>query len=141
MNSIILMGRLTGDPELRAIQGNSELTVTRFSIAVNRKYKAANEERPKTDFFPCVAWGKTGEFINKYFKKGNMIAITGSLETDSYTNKDGVKIKTTYIRVEGAEFTGEKTGSSPEETPEPVPADKDGFMSIPDGIDEELPFH
>ena len=73
MNSIILMGRLTGDPELRVIQGNSELTVTRFSIAVNRKYKAANEEKPKTDFFSCVAWGKTGEFINKYFKKGNRL--------------------------------------------------------------------
>lgn len=95
----------------------------------------------KQTFFHVWHGVKTGEFINKYFKKGNMIAINGSLETDSYTNKDGVKIKTTYIRVEGAEFTGEKTGSSPEETPEPVPADKDGFMSIPDGLDEELPFH
>lgn len=141
MNNVNLMGRLARDPELRVIQGNTELTVTKFSLAVTRKYKAANEEKPKADFFECVAWGKTGEFIDKYFKKGNMIALTGAIETDSYTNKDGVKVKTVYIRVTDAEFTGERTGSSPDNRPEPTPENSDGFMSIPDGIDEELPWN
>lgn len=138
MNNITLIGRLARDPELRVIQGNTEITVTKFSIAVTRKYKAAGEERPRADFLECTAWGKTGEFIDKYFKKGNLIALKGSVETDSYTNKDGVRVKTVYVRVDEAEFTGEKTQESSPETPEETP---DGFMSIPDGIDEELPFN
>lgn len=138
MNNITLIGRLARDPELRVIQSNVELTVTKFSIAVNRKYKVAGEERPRADFLECTAWGKTGEFINKYFKKGNLIALKGSVETDSYTNKDGVRVKTVYVRVDEAEFTGEKTHDSSPETPEATP---DGFMNIPDGIDEDLPFN
>lgn len=138
MNNITLIGRLARDPELRVIQGNTEITVTKFSIAVNRKYKAAGEERPRADFLECTAWGKTGEFIDKYFKKGNLIALKGSVETDSYTNKDGVKIKTVYVRVDEAEFTGEKTQDSSPETPGATP---DGFMNIPDGIEDDLPFN
>lgn len=141
LNQIILMGRLTRDPELRVVQGNTELTVTRFSLAVERDYKATSEERPKTDFINCVAWGKTGEFVNKNFHKGNMIAVVGSLEIGSYTNRDGVKIPTADVRVSKVSFTGEKTGSSPDNGPEPAPENSDGFMSIPDGIDEELPWN
>ena len=82
------MGRITRDPDTRFIQ-NTNNSVTRFSIAVDRDYKAANEERPRTDFISCIAWNKTGEFISKYFKKGSMIAVTGSIETGSYTDRDG----------------------------------------------------
>ena len=141
LNQVVLMGRITRDPETRFIQ-NSNNSVTRFSIAVDRDYKAANEERPRTDFISCIAWNKTGEFISKYFKKGSMIAVTGSIETGSYTDKDGKKIYTTEIRVNKASFTGEKasgSSSEPDAAPHPAP-DADGFMNIPDGIEEELPF-
>lgn len=133
LNQSILMGRLTKDPETRFLQ-NSNNSVTRFTIAVERDYEV-NGER-KTDFINCVAWNKTGEFIAKYFPKGSMIAIWGSIETGSYTdNETGKKVYTTDIRVDRAYFTGEKraTGSSPDNM-------NDGFMNVPDGIDEELPF-
>lgn len=141
LNQVVLMGRITRDPDTRFIQ-NTNNSVTRFSIAVDRDYKATNEERPRTDFISCIAWNKTGEFISKYFKKGSMIAVTGSIETGSYTDRDGKKIYTTEIRVNKASFTGEKaSGSSSEADAAPHPApDADGFMNIPDGIEEELPF-
>lgn len=137
LNQSNLMGRLTKAPETRFLQGTNA-SVTRFTIAVERDYKAQNEERPKTDFINCVAWNKTGEFIEKYFSKGSMIAITGSIETGSYTdNETGKKVYTTEVRVDRVYFTGEKrdNGSSP------VSDSGDGFMNIPDGIDEELPFN
>lgn len=137
LNHVVLMGRLTKDPETNFIQ-NSNSSVTRFSLAVERDYKAANEER-KADFINCTAWNKTGEFVSKYFKKGSLIAVSGSIETGSYTNKDGAKVYTTEVRVAKASFTGEKTGEKAADTPEPSP--DEGFMSIPDGIDEELPFN
>ena len=133
LNQVVLMGRITRDPDTRFIQ-NTNNSVTRFSIAVDRDYKAANEERPRTDFISCIAWNKTGEFISKYFKKGSMIAVTGSIETGSYTDRDGKKIYTTEIRVNKASFTGEKASGSSSDP------DADGFMNIPDGIEEELPF-
>ena len=141
LNQVVLMGRITRDPDTRFIQ-NTNNSVTRFSIAVDRDYKAANEERPRTDFISCIAWNKTGEFISKYFKKGSMIAVIGSVETGSYTDRDGKKIYTTEIRVNKASFTGEKasgSSSDPDAAPHPAP-DADGFMNIPDGIEEELPF-
>ena len=141
LNQVVLMGRITRDPDTRFIQ-NTNNSVTRFSIAVDRDYKAANEERPRTDFISCIAWNKTGEFISKHFKKGSMIAVTGSIETGSYTDRDGKKIYTTEIRVNKASFTGEKasgSSSDPDAAPHPAP-DADGFMNIPDGIEEELPF-
>lgn len=141
LNQVVLMGRITREPDTRFIQ-NTNNSVTRFSIAVDRDYKAANEERPRTDFISCIAWNKTGEFISKYFKKGSMIAVTGSIETGSYTDRDGKKIYTTEIRVNKASFTGEKasgSSSEPDAAPHPAP-DADGFMNIPDGIEEELPF-
>ena len=156
MNNITLIGRLARDPELRVIQGNTEITVTKFSVAVTRKYKAAGEERPRADFLECTAWGKTGEFIDKYFKKGNLIALKGSVETDSYTNKDGVRVYTTDIVVEEQEFAESKNAAGGNEGGYNnggynnsgfgggMPAASgaaEGFMNIPDGIDEELPFN
>lgn len=132
LSQTIMMGRLTRDAETRFLQGSNN-SVTRFNIAVERDFKAENEESPKADFINCVAWNKTGEFINKYFQKGSLIVVMGRIETGSYTDREtGKTVYTTELRVERAYFTGEKreTGSSPE-----------GFMSIPDGIDEDLPFN
>lgn len=136
LNQIILMGRLTKEPETKFIQEGTT-SVTRFSIAVERDYKAEGEERPKTDFLNCVAWGKTGEFIAKYFTKGSLIALTGSVETGSYTNQEGKKVYTTEVRVNKVYFTGERREDSADGS---VPASSDGFMSIPDGIENDLPF-
>lgn len=138
INQVILMGRLTREPETRFLQASNN-SVTRFTMAIERDYKASSEEKAKTDFINCVAWNKTGEFISKYFKKGSMIAVIGSIETGSYTDKDGKKVYTTDIKVNKVSFTGEKTSGSSSE-PSSVP-DSDGFMNIPDGIDEELPFN
>lgn len=136
LNQATIMGRLTRDPETRYLQG-SDSSVTRFTVAVERNYKAPNEEQPKADFINCTAWNKKGEFISKYFRKGSMIAVTGSIETGSYLDNKGDRVYTTEIRVAEAHFTGEKreqqAGSSP--------VDNDGFMNVPDGIDEELPFN
>ncbi|MBQ9700113.1 MAG: single-stranded DNA-binding protein [Lachnospiraceae bacterium] len=137
LNQVSLMGRLVRNPETRYLQ-SSDSSVTRFTIAVERNYKAQNEDKPKADFINCTAWNKKGEFIAKYFPKGSMIAITGSIETGSYLDNDtGKTVYTTEVRVSEAYFTGEKreqqTGSSH--------ADSDGFMNVPDGIDEELPFN
>lgn len=137
INQSVIMGRLTHDPEIKYLQGN-DTAVARISIAVERDYKAAGEERPKTDFINCVAWNKTAEFIGKYFKKGSMIAVTGAIETGSYTDQNGNKVYTTVVRINKVSFTGEKRAES-EERPEPYTGD--GFMNIPDGIDEELPFN
>ena len=135
LNQIILMGRLTKDPETRFLQGSNS-SVTRMTLAVERNYKAAGEEKPKTDFINCVAWNKTGEFIEKYFSKGSMIAITGSLETGSYTDNDGKKVYTTEVKINKVSFTGERR----EDKPQPS-GDSDDFMNIPDNIEEELPWN
>lgn len=140
LNQVVLMGRITRDPDVRYLQG-TDIAVVRFSLAVERDYKAANEERPKTDFINCTAWNKTGEFINKYFRKGNMIAVTGSIETGSYTdNETGKKVYTTEVKVNKVFFTGEKRGTEENGGYGSAPSD-DGFMNVPDGIDEELPFN
>ena len=138
LNQIVIMGRLTGDPETRYLQGSNN-SVTRFTVAVERNYKAANEEKPKTDFINCVAWNKTGEFVEKHFRKGSMIAVTGSLELGSYTNKEGVKVNTAEIKVDSVYFTGEKRAEADGAPPDVT--DGDGFMDVPEGIDEELPFN
>ena len=140
LNHIVIMGRLTRDPETRFLQGSNN-SVTRFNVAVERNYKAANAEKPETDFINCVAWNKTGEFIEKHFRKGSMIAVTGSLELGSYTNREGVKVYTAEIKVDSAYFTGEKRAEADGAPPRVPEADGDGFMNIPDGIDEELPFN
>lgn len=140
MNKCILVGRLTKDPETRASQGDNVTTITRFSIAVNRRFK--NKEGVyEADFPNCVCYGKTAEFVDQYFKKGMAIGITGRLATGSYTNKDGQKVYTTDVVVEEAEFAESKNSGSSDNN-QSAPANKNtDFMSIPDGIDEELPFN
>lgn len=133
MNKSILVGRLTKDVETRYSQGEESMAITRFTIAVDRKIK--REGQPSADFISCVAFGKVGEFINKYFKKGSKIGITGHIQTGSYTNKDGVKVYTTDVIVEEAEFVESKS-SAESGTQEP---DASGFMQLPED-DEELPF-
>ena len=140
MNKCILVGRLTKDPETRVSQGDNSTTITRFSIAVNRRFK--NKEGVyEADFPNCVCYGKTAEFVDQYFKKGMAIGITGRLATGSYTNKDGQKVYTTDVVVEEAEFVESKnSGSSDNNQSAPENKNTD-FMNIPDGIDEELPFN
>ena len=144
MNKVILMGRLTRDPEIRYSQGERSTAVARYSLAVNRTFKRDGD--PDADFINCVAFGKQAEFAEKYLKKGTKMAITGRIQTGSYTNKEGVKVYTTDIIVEEQEFAESKAAAenhaaaSPAPQPAPQQNQADGFMNIPDGIDEELPF-
>jgi single-strand DNA-binding protein len=143
MNKVILIGRLTKEPEVRwgtVANGNSDkMAIARFSLAVDRKFKKDGEA--SADFINCVAFGKNGEFAEKYLKKGTKIAVEGRIQTGSYTNKDGQKVYTTDIVVEGYDFC-ESKGSEPkaQEEPKPQPS-ADGWLNIPDGIGEELPFN
>lgn len=144
MNKVELVGRLTRDPEVRYTQGENASAIARFSVAINRRFKN-NEGNYDADFINCIAFGKSAEFIEKYFKKGMAIGIVGRLTTGNYTNKDGVKVYTTDVVVEDAEFVESKNSSgtsAPSNTPtnNNVPS-ADEFMNIPDGIDEELPFN
>lgn len=145
MNKVILVGRLTRDPEVR-YGGANNTAVARFSLAVDRRFKRENE--PNADFINCVAVGKSAEFIEKYFKKGVKVSICGHIQTGSYTNKDGQKVYTTDVFVEEQEFAESRNASQKNNNvradPSPygnMPTDSDGFMHIPDGIDEELPFN
>lgn len=144
MNKVILMGRLTRDPEIRYSQGENPTAIARFTLAVDRRFKREGEQ--SADFINCISFGKSAEFAEKYLHKGTKIAVTGRIQTGSYTNKDGVKVYTTDVVVEEQEFAESKSASgqggqnnsgvSPYgSTPD------DGFMNIPDGIDEELPFN
>ena len=143
MNKVQLVGRLTRDPEIRYSQGENATATARFSVAVNRRFKNA-EGNYDADFINCVAFGKSAEFVEKYFKKGMAIGLTGRIQTGSYTNKDGQKVYTTDVVVEETEFVESKSASSTDNSnnsrPAPSAANNNDFMSIPDGIDEELPF-
>ena len=139
MNKVILMGRLTRDPEVRYTQGDNTMAIARYSLAVDRRFKRDGE--PDADFINCVAFGKSGEFAEKYLKKGTKVAVVGRIQTGSYTNKDGQKVYTTDIVVEEHEFAESKNGGSSDNN-QSAPANKNtDFMNIPDGIDEELPFN
>ena len=140
MNKVILMGRLTRDPEVRYTQGDNAMAIARYSLAVDRRFKRDGE--PDADFINCVAFGKAGEFAEKYLKKGTKIAVVGRIQTGSYTNKDGQKVYTTDVVVEEQEFAESKNSGSSDNN-QSAPANKDmGFMNIPDGIDDsELPFN
>ena len=139
MNKVILMGRLTRDPEVRYTQGDNAMAIVRYSLAVDRRFKRDGE--PDADFINCVAFGKSGEFAEKYLKKGTKIAVVGRIQTGSYTNKDGQKVYTTDVVVEEQEFAESKNSGSSDNN-QSAPANKDmGFMNIPDSIDEELPFN
>lgn len=148
MNKVILMGRLTRDPEVRYSQGENPTAIARYTLAVDRRFIRNNDDQ-SADFIGCVAFGRAGEFAEKYFRKGTKIAVTGRIQTGSYTNKDGVRVYTTDVVVEEQEFAESKNSSAGAEggytggssrAPEPSGAG-DGFMNIPDGIDEELPFN
>lgn len=135
MNKFYGIGRLTKDPEVRYTQGNQPMCIARYTVAVDRRFKREGEQ--SADFIPCVAFGKQGEFAEKYLKKGVKIAFCGRIQTGSYTNKDGQKIYTTDIVVEEHEFVESKgSGNAEDQKPQSV---KEDFMAIPDDM-EELPF-
>ena len=148
MNIVILMGRLTRDPEVRYSQGDSATAVARYTLAVDRRFKRDGEA--SADFINCVVFGKSAEFAERYFRQGLKVVVSGRIQTGSYTNRDGVKVYTTDVVVEDQEFAESKAasessmGSYRQASPSPSPAPSadigDGFMNIPDGIDEELPF-
>ena len=142
MNKVEIVGRLTRDPEVRYSTGDTPSAIARFSVAVNRKFKNADGQY-EADFLNCIAFGKAGEFIEKYFKKGMAIGVTGRIQTGSYTNKDGVKVYTTDIVVEESEFVESKGNSAPsEQTSAPQRTGNEDFLNIPDSIeDSELPFN
>jgi len=143
MNKVILSGRLTRDAETRYSQGDSSTAVSRFTLAVDRRFKREGDDQT-ADFINCVAFGKTGEFFERHGKKGVKFLIEGHIQTGSYTNKDGQKVYTTDVVIDQAEFAESKNGGNGGNTegrPAPSPSTGDGFMNIPDGIDEELPFN
>ena len=144
MNKVILMGRLTRDPEVRYSQGDSASAVARYTLAVDRRFKRDGEQ--SADFINCVAFGRAAEFAERYLRQGVKIAVTGRIQTGSYTNRDGVKVYTTDVVIEEQEFAESKAASASNSGYQAAPAPSprvdigDGFMNIPDGIDEELPF-
>lgn len=149
MNKVILMGRLTRDPEVRYSQGDNSMAIARYTLAVDRRFNRNNNDENSADFIGCVAFGKSGEFAEKYFRKGTKVLVTGRIQTGSYTNRDGVKVYTTDVVVEDQEFAESRNSNSGSgssfmgggsSAPQPSGAG-DGFMNIPDGIDEELPFN
>ena len=154
MNKVILMGRLTRDPEVRYSAGNNSMAVARYTLAVDRRFRRDGENN--ADFIGCVAFGKSAVFAEKYLRQGTKIIVTGRIQTGSYTNRDGQKVYTTDVVVEDQEFAESKAAASESgmmrqsapspmaASPMPSPAQAssaDGFMNIPDGIDEELPFN
>ena len=142
MNKVILMGRLTRDPEVRYTQSDNASAVARFSLAIDRRFKKDGEQT--ADFISCVAFGKTGEFIERYGRKGTKFVVEGRIQTGSYTNKDGQKVYTTDVVVEQVEFAESKAsadGNTTNNTSNSNTLTDTGFMNIPDGIDEELPFN
>jgi len=151
MNKVIIMGRMTRDPDVRYTQGDNSMAIARYTLAVDRR-RTKSQESQTADFVSCVAFGKAGEFCEKYCHKGTKLVVTGRIQTGSYTNKDGQKVYTTDVVAEEQEFAesknaaaGQQAGNSQtaagqQEAGQGQQADADGFMNIPDGIDEELPF-
>lgn len=135
------MGRLTRDPEIKYTQGGNSMAIARYTLAVDRRFKRDGE--PTADFINCVAFGIGAEFTEKYFRQGLKVVVTGRIQTGSYTNKDGQKVYTTDVVVEEQEFAESKTASQQnrQKPVGPAPDNSDGFMNIPDGISEELPFN
>nr|DAD63555.1 MAG TPA: Single strand binding protein [Caudoviricetes sp.] len=142
MNKVILMGRLTRDPEVRYSHTDSTMVIARFSLAVDRRYKKPGDE-VTADFFNCTAFGKQGEFVEKYLKKGTKVVVSGRIQNDNYTNKEGQKVYSVHIMVEEIEFAESKANAQSHEGDfqQMAEPDADGFMNIPDGIDNSLPFN
>ncbi len=148
MNKVILMGRLTRDPDIRYSQGENAMAIARYTLAVDRRFKRdASGQEQSADFISCVAFGKTAEFAERYLRQGTKLVVEGRIQTGSYTNKDGQRVYTTEVVVENCEFAESKNsasdgGSYASSRPEPVNAAGDGFMNIPDGVEDEgLPFN
>ena len=136
MNKVVLTGRLVRDPEIRYSTGEQNKAIANYTLAVNR-----SSDHGKADFINCVAFGKAAEFAEKYFKKGNKVDVSGRIQTGCYTNKDGQKVYTTDVVVEEHEFGESKNANqSSDSRPEAFSSTEDGFIQIPDGIDESLPF-
>lgn len=141
MNKVILMGRLTRDPETRYTQRNNsqeETAIARYTLAVDRRFKTEGQQ--SADFISCVAFGKNGEFADRYLKQGMKIVVTGRIQTGSYTNREGQKVYTTDVVVEEQEFAESKRTAGQQDNNAGYSDAGDGFMNIPDGIDKELPF-
>ena len=142
MNKVILMGRLTRDAEIRYSQGESATAIARFSLAVDRRFRRDGDDQ-NTDFINCVAFDRAAEFAEKYFRQGMRVSVSGRIQTGSYTNKDGMKVYTTDVIVEEQEFAESRTEREANRGVHQQAATKEagnGFMNIPEGIDEELPF-
>ena len=149
MNKVILMGNLTRDPEIRYSQGENSLAIARFSIAVNRRFSRHGDT--DTDFFNCTAFGKQAEFVEKYFKQGSRMLLTGRVQNDNYTNKNGERVYSVQIMADEIEFAERKSTADANASrgasnfgggaPEPAMAADDDFMNIPDGIEDGLPFN
>ena len=169
MNKIILMGRLTRDIEVRYTNGQNQMAIARYTLAVKRNFKREGE--PEADFVNCVAFGKAAEFAERYFRQGTKIIITGRIQTGSYTNREGVKVYTTEVVIEEQEFAESKSASaehgggtaqgggenhgasrsggsqggraqnSGEGKQQSFQTDSNGFMHVPDGAEDDLPFH
>ena len=136
MNKVILLGRLTKDPEVRYSQSENPLAIARYTLAVDRRFKKDGEQ--SADFISCVSFGKSAEFAERYLKQGTKICVTGRIQTGSYTNKDGGKVYTTEVVVEETEFAESKASADGREVPGDI---GDGFVNISEGIEDELPFH
>lgn len=139
MNRVILMGRLARDPEIRYSQGNQPMCVAKYTLAVERRGQKKNDDQ-KCDFIPCIAFGKSGEFAEKYMYQGMRMLVSGRIQTGSYTKQDGTKVYTTDIVVDDQEFADSK-GANAGAAPQQNPASSEGFMNIPDIDDEGLPFN
>lgn len=148
MNKVVLMGRLTSDPSIRYTQGSPSTCIARYTLAVNRK--VTQEGQPTADFINCVAFGKLGEHCEKYYRQGTKVTVSGRVQTGSYTNKEGQKVYTTEVVIEEQEFAESKAkteqdaiarNTSPEAQRRAMADNGDGFMHIPDGVDEECPFN
>ncbi len=155
MNRVILMGRLTRDPEVRYSQGERSMAIARYTLAVDRRGRRNQDNGEQSaDFINCVAFDRAGEFAEKYFRQGMRVLVSGRIQTGSYVNKDGQKVYTTEVILDDQEFADSKGASSdnaggygyqqsaPAQRPAPASAIGDGFMNIPDGVEDEgLPFN
>ena len=144
MNKVVLMGRLARDPDIRYTQGDSPMCIARYTLAVDRRFTRNNQDGQTADFISCVAFGKSGEFVEKYCHKGTKLVVSGRIQTGSYTNRDGQKVYTTDVVAEEQEFAESKNAGNGEKgnTAPGQQADQQdmGFMDIPDGEQNDLPF-
>ena len=147
MNKVILMGRLTRDPDLRYSAGENSTAVARYTLAVDRRFtrREENGNGQNADFIGCVAFGRSAEFAEKYLRQGTKVVVTGRIQTGSYVSRDGNKVYTTDVIVEDQEFAESKAASSdnqskPNDQSAP-PVDESGFMNLPDGLEVDMPFN